>query len=214
MELQLESQEDQNIKQVLAMHTHDSIAYKRCRRKWGFSSPWRRNLEPIAENQNINLWFGSGFHFALEDFHGYNKLQSPEIALEMYYNAFKEEERPSGADDITELGMGMFTYYQKWLQRHMKGYQTLYIDGVPQVEVGFTLELNELSEIAGVPVYYHGTLDRVVVDEHGGWYIVDYKTAATIDTNKLATVPQISIFMGSRTVVSTSNRRLHIFTVC
>jgi len=46
-----------------------------------------------------------------------------------------------------------------------------------------------------VPVYYHGTLDRVCIDKHGRIYILDYKTAKSADTAKLETDDQISAYM-------------------
>lgn len=197
-----------------ALHTHDRIAFKRCRRKWYFSSPLKLNLE-AKQQDSINLWFGSGFHFAMEDYHGYHKFNLPEEALEAYYNAFTEQERPTGADDLIEIGMHMLRYYSEdWLPKHnFDGFETLWITpnpdvplgtfsnhpidetSAPQVEVGFTLELVELSQKAGFPVFYHGTFDRVLVDNQGRWWLLDYKTAKAIDMIKLATDPQIGAYL-------------------
>jgi len=152
------------------------------------------NLEPKSSEQKVPLWFGSGFHFALEDFHGHNVFGKPEDALIAYHSVFRENELPIGADDAIELGLGMLGYYQQWVE-HRNEYQTLVLEGVPQVEVGFDLELTELSGVAKQPVYYHGTFDRVVTDFYGRWWIEDYKTAAAIDTNKLQTDPQISAYL-------------------
>lgn len=46
-----------------------------------------------------------------------------------------------------------------------------------------------------VPVNYHGTLDRLVKDRLGRWWIMDWKTAKGADTNKLDTDDQISAYM-------------------
>lgn len=46
-----------------------------------------------------------------------------------------------------------------------------------------------------IPIMYHGTLDRVVRDRLGRWWIMDYKTAKSADTNKLDTDDQISAYM-------------------
>src|SRR5690606_9206017 len=46
-----------------------------------------------------------------------------------------------------------------------------------------------------VTIYYHETLDRVVVDKNGNWWIMDYKTAKSADTNKLDTDDQISAYL-------------------
>jgi hypothetical protein len=49
--------------------------------------------------------------------------------------------------------------------------------------------------ITKVPIYYHGTMDRIVQDKYGRWWIMDWKTAKGADTNKLDTDDQISAYM-------------------
>lgn len=183
----------------LVIHTHDRITFKRCRRKWQFSSPWCENLSPVEKNANIHLWFGSGIHFALEDYHGYNKFGHPGAAFEAYFNAFPEEEKPLMANDMFELGLGMLDYYLKWLQPR-DIYKTLWLDGKPMVECSFELQIPELTEYAqqkGIAemVTYHGTIDKIVTDPEGRWWLVDYKTASSIDTKKLSTDSQISAYL-------------------
>ena len=46
-----------------SIHTSDRITFKRCRRKWDFSSPLRQHLAPQG-GVVTPLWFGTGFHFA------------------------------------------------------------------------------------------------------------------------------------------------------
>lgn len=183
----------------LVIHTHDRLTFKRCRRKWQLSSPWCNNLAPIEKNANIHLWFGSGFHYALEDYHGYNKFGHPCAALEAYFNAFSDEERPLMAQETFELGIGMLEYYLKWLQ-NKEVFETLWLNDKPMVECSFELQIPELTEYAkskGVAemITYHGTIDKIVTDTEGRWWLVDYKTASTIDTKKLATDPQISAYL-------------------
>lgn len=190
---------------TLTLHTSDRSSFKRCKRRWGLSSPWQRNLTPVEKDKSINLWFGSGFHFALEDYHGYNKFGSPVIALEAYYNAFRSEDLPERAEEMMALGMGMFDYYLKWGQNREK-FETLWHNGQPMVECSFELEIKELTEYAKKhnvtvngelvdKVTYHGTIDKIVTDSEGRWWLVDYKTAASIDTKKLSTDPQISAYL-------------------
>jgi len=179
---------------ILPIHTHDRIRYKRCRRKWYLGSPLRLHLVPKGQPLNINLWLGTGFHFALEDYHGYNKFGDPVEALAAYYNAFRPDELPEGSEDAISLGMGMLEHYKRWL-KYRNQYQTLWIDGEPQVEVQIQLEFTDLSEIAGKPVIFRGTVDRVVEDADGNWWVQDYKTAANIDVNKLALDPQVGNYV-------------------
>ncbi len=179
---------------ILPIHTHDRIRYKRCRRKWHLGSPLRLHLVPKEQGPNIHLWLGSGFHFALEDFHGYNRFGDPCEALAAFYSAFHTEELPEGAEDSISLGIGMFEHYKRWL-KYRELYQTVWLDSKPQVEVHIELQFEDLSEMAGAPVIFRGTIDRVVEDEYGNWWVQDYKTAANIDTNKLATDPQIGNYV-------------------
>lgn len=176
------------------IHTHDRILYKRCRRKWDLRSPVRRHLEPIDVSPNINLWLGTGVHFALEDYHSYNRFGDPAKALEAYYMAFKPDELPPDAEEGIALGLDMMEYYKEWLE-HRDIYKTVWLDGKPLVEVRFALELQDLSEIAGKPVVYRGTIDRVAEDVYKNWWAQDYKTAANIDTGKLPNDPQISTYV-------------------
>jgi len=46
-----------------------------------------------------------------------------------------------------------------------------------------------------VPVCYHGTMDKIVCDKYGRYWILDYKTAKGADTNKLDTDDQISAYL-------------------
>lgn len=46
-----------------------------------------------------------------------------------------------------------------------------------------------------VPICYHGTMDRIVCDKYGRYWILDYKTAKGADINKLDTDDQISAYL-------------------
>src|SRR3954468_7715100 len=70
---------------VARIRTSDRIGFKRCRRRWGWNSHLRGNLGP-KEAQNP-LWFGTGMHFALEDYHGFNVYGSPTEAFKAYCSA-------------------------------------------------------------------------------------------------------------------------------
>lgn len=176
---------------MFEIHTSERILYKRCRRKWEFQSPNKRNVQSKTES-SIHLWFGSGWHYALEDFHGYNIYGHPYKALEAYYNAFKDGQLPlpAEADEYMELGEKMADHYLDWLEKRNE-FKTLWIDGVPQVEVNAVIELPELGE----NVTYGLTIDRVMTDQFDRVWICDYKTANQIDTNKLETDPQISSYL-------------------
>jgi hypothetical protein len=226
------------------VRTSDRRVFRRCLRKWEFQSSLKGNWKHKGTEQNINFWFGSAIHFAMEDYHGYNKFGDPRIAFWAYYQSFPSDELPNAADAHYELGMAMLSYYMTWYPRHneVAGFETVWVDpethtivpkgtanAIPGVEQSFMIPLNvwvavdvQTDEIVKVytdlecvpflekeqdeflleghlcrlvPICYHGTMDRVVVDKYGRYWILDYKTAKGADTNKLDTDDQISAYL-------------------
>lgn len=223
------------------IRTSDRRTFRRCLRKWDFQSSLRGNWQHIGTEQNINFWFGSAIHFAMEDYHGENKLGDPRKAFWAYYQAFPASELPMGAEAHYELGMAMLSYYLTWYKRHndVAGFETALVDPETHqlynphqvkktdkmeyaVEQSFILPLNTYVavDVNGnirkafnvqdpscisftydgvecdiVPIYYHGTMDRIVCDKYGRYWILDYKTAKGADTNKLDTDDQISAYL-------------------
>lgn len=177
------------------IHTSGRLQFKRCRRKWLFNTIWRIQQLDAA---NIHLWFGTGFHFALEDYHGHKQFASPIDAFMAYYNSFSHDELPAEAEEMIPIAEGMFDHYiNYWLKQRGGEFKTLYVDGKPQVEVDFTILLPEISRKLGLPedaIEYRGTVDRVVEDSNGDLWVEDYKTAKRIDTSKLETDTQISVY--------------------
>ena len=223
------------------IRTSDRRTFRRCLRKWDFQSSLRGNWQHIGTEQNINFWFGSAIHFAMEDYHGENKFGDPRKAFWAYYQAFPASELPMGAEAHYELGMAMLSYYLTWYKRHndVTGFETALVDPDTHqlynphqvkktdkmeyaVEQSFILPLSTYVavDVNGnirkafnvqdpsyisftyddvecdiVPIYYHGTMDRIVCDKYGRYWILDYKTAKGADTNKLDTDDQISAYL-------------------
>ena len=175
------------------IHTSDRVSFLRCRRKWSLGSPLRENLS-LEGAQNPYLWLGTGFHFALEDYHGWNRFGRPDRALRAFGDAWRpsdprNERRPDDWKDLVELGCEMFDYYvDYWLPRR-KEFETFWYNGEPQCEVEFKIP------IPGTDAFYVGKFDRVVVDPFGRLFVQDYKTAAQFDTNKLETDPQVNTYI-------------------
>lgn len=245
------AEEIQNVSELMPSHftirTSDRRTFRRCRRKWEFMSSLKGNNQRKGTEQNTNFWFGSAIHFAMEDFHGWNRFKDPRRAFHAYYEAFPADEIPAGADAHYELGMAMLSYYLTWYDRHniSTGFETAWLDkegnfvppktegAEPAVEVSFSINLSvwgavslktqkiiasywvlcdlpaaegDIAIVNGescliVPIKYHGTMDRIVVDKYGRYWILDYKTAKSADTNKLDTDDQISAYLWAATKI-------------
>lgn len=173
--------------QLPVIRTSDRVLFKRCRRKWNWQSGTRQNLQVKGTSIDA-LWFGTGFHFALEDYHGYNRFGNPVEAFRAYCKAFRAEELPPSIRELWPLGRDMLSYYTTyWLPRRNE-FQTLWINNIPQCEVRFEIVF------PGINYVLRGTFDRVVADSMTRLWVEDYKTAKKMDTNKLDTDPQITVY--------------------
>jgi hypothetical protein len=145
------------------------------------------------------LWLGSGFHYAMEDYHGYNYYGDPVTAFKAYCIAQRQTPRariPEEYSELVELGIGMLDYYHtRWLVRR-DPLETYWFNGVPQVEVNIEIPL-PFKPPKGSPfdsVVYDATIDRVVIDEHGRLWLIDFKTAKQFETGHLEADPQIGSY--------------------
>lgn len=185
---------------IAVIRTSDRIMFRRCRRRWGWQSHMRANLGP-RENASP-LWMGSGFHFALEDFHGEKRFPSASAAFDAYVEATKRHDRnnlPVDWAELHTLSRGMLDYYEHQWLRYRDPLKTFVFNGVPQVEVNFRVEIPFentalLNQWGYDRVVYSGTLDRVCIDEYDQLWIVEYKTAKTIQTLHLANDSQVSSY--------------------
>lgn len=194
-------------RKAVIIRTSDRATFKQCRRKWGFSSHLKMNLGP--KELSPYLWFGSGFHYALEDFHGYNKFGQASEAFTAFCVATAKNylrELPADAKELLELGRAMLDYYQQdWLQGAMRqAHKTYWDNGAPQVEVNFEIPIpiDEFPCLAEYcrrqsidTVLYRGTWDAIAVDEWGNLWVVEYKTAKRAEHMHYQTDPQVSTYV-------------------
>jgi len=144
---------------------------------------------------------GTGIHFALEDCHGANIFGHPAAAFKAYVEATliaarRDRNRlPADLEELTELSVGMLSYYwDEWLVAR-DPLQTFFFNGVAQTEVNFRVELPwEPGKYGYDRVMYSGTLDRVIVDEHDQLWILEYKTAKSLQTLHYSNDSQISTY--------------------
>lgn len=183
----------------LNVHTSDRIAFKRCRRAWNWSSPLRQFLR--AKEQRAPLWFGTGWHFVMEDFHGLQEYSSPVDTWRDYVKAtfavYGESYMPNDWRSLAELGEQMARYYELWLIGR-NPLKTYCVDGVPQTEVNVKIPIPISPEILALleidVVYYNMTLDRVILNDFGSLAIGEYKTAKAIYRAHYLSDPQITAY--------------------
>lgn len=165
------------------IHTSDLIAWRRCRRKAYFSSYVWKNLDGLETSPY--LWFGSGIHYALEDFHGYKVWSHPVEAFNRFVKCWPEEKRPVDWEELVGLGKGMLEYYIDYWLPGREFFPTWVHDGEPQVEVNFEIPFYHPNETGEIIAIYEGSLDGLVTDSEERLWVQEYKTAASFDTSKL-----------------------------
>jgi hypothetical protein len=187
------------------IRTSDRANFKQCRRKWGWSSHLKMNLGPI--HLAGPLWFGSAVHYALEDFHGYNRFGSAERAFKAYCIATAKNyvrDLPSDYLELYALGKALMHYYENYWLKYKPMDQTYWEDGVPQVEVNFEIPIpidcsdivyNHAKNLDIDTILYRGTIDKVAIDENGELWCGEYKTAKVVAVQHYKTDPQISAYM-------------------
>lgn len=181
---------------IAVIRTSDRISFRRCRRRWGWGSHLRGNLGTLETP--APLWMGVGFHYAMEDLHGLHEWPSAKDAFIAFATATYRKARntlPANYDELTTLASGMLNYYERLWLPSRDPLKTFIFEGRHQVEVNFRIEVPWESGKYGYDrVIYSGTLDRVIIDEQGRLWLVDYKTAKSIFTMHFANDPQISAY--------------------
>lgn len=73
---------------IVPIHNSDRGSFKNCRRKWDWSSPARRNLTVRADIHGINIpmWFGTGIHYALEQYYSPLIKRDPVEAFKTWFD--------------------------------------------------------------------------------------------------------------------------------
>lgn len=177
--------------------TSDRTTFKRCRRKWDLGSKNRQSLVPVGGEVSGPLWQGTGHHFALEDWYGYNIFGKPQDAFRAYVDSHRRSELPGDYKEVVDLEIGMLDYFTElWLPQHGEPLQTLWIDGVPQVEVSIQIPLDIPPPPGYTSVIYVLTLDRVAIDDYDRLVVVDYKTEKkAYDPGRLEQDPQVSAYL-------------------
>lgn len=181
---------------LAVVRTSDRASFKRCRRRWNLQSHLGHNLE--AKDRPPYFWLGTGGHYAMQDFHGYNVYGHPTVAFKAYVHACKKSgvSIPDDYKELSALVEGMLDYYADCWLAERDPLKTYYVDGVPQVEVNALIPLpyTPPANSSYTGVLYSVTLDRVVIDDYGDLWILDYKFNKDFRLGHLVTDDQISAY--------------------
>lgn len=186
---------------TIVIRTSDRILRRRCKRKWNWGSHLKSNRE--GSETRSPLWMGTALHYALEDYHGFNKYGHPTKALAAFVQAWRNTlglTLPDEWKEDVDLCQGMLNYYANYWLKERDPLKTLWLDGVPQVEVRFRISL-PLKGPNGEDVVYEGQLDRVIEDEHTRLWFQDYKSAKTFGRAHLDTDQQMSSYSWAGSVI-------------
>jgi len=135
----------------------------------------------------------------MEDFYGYNRYGHPVEALHAYVEACKELKRIRGyglPDDWEEQATmleGILQYYMLWKESRDE-YQTVWIDGEPQVEITCHIPIPVEPPPGCTGVAYQFTLDRLV-EIDGEYWILDWKFYKSFSQSDLDYDQQLSAYI-------------------
>jgi len=164
------------------------------------------NLQPKSNNQN--LVFGTAIHAGLEAYYKGKGLEQAikDFTVSLYSSNLSDEI----LYDLEHLGRGMLTNYERYASEDRSE--------VLKVEYSFSLPIKVTDEnylrrrtpaefdmndkdktllFDGKPVHYDGTIDLLIKNSKGEYWIIDHKTAKTIYEDKffLNTNDQITAYI-------------------
>lgn len=184
---------------IAVLRTSDRGSFKRCRRRWAWQSPLRDNR--TTKETPSYFWLGTGGHFAMEDYHGFNHFKHPVEAFLAYVEACKLAQRingyglPDDWEEQTNLAVGVLNHYMTWLENR-DPLETAWIDGQPQVEITAHIPLPVEPPPGFDKVVYQFTLDRLVVID-GEYWIQDWKFYKSFSQSSLEFDQQMSSYIWS-----------------
>ena len=92
---------------VIPIHSSDRANFRRCRRYWDWSSPSRNNLTVRADIHGINIpmFFGTGIHYALEQYYNPFLRRDPTEAFQTWFDVMWRggTVTPDWADKVYDL---------------------------------------------------------------------------------------------------------------
>lgn len=186
------------------IHVSDVRSFKTCRRKWNWSSPLRRNLEPVIPY--MPFFTGRAIHFALDQYYTNGTpltksagefIQEERKGMIERTGAMWEKEEEKVQEQV-DLIVGMLEHYDTWVK---KQHDQRWSDDQFQfivMETEFSVPLRTPSGRASPRVYLAGRFDGVVArHDDGSIWLWETKTTRSIDemTKSLANDEQCGAYM-------------------
>jgi hypothetical protein len=168
------------------IHISDVRAFKSCRRRWYFSSPLQRNLEPIVPYMPFLL--GRAVHEAEENMRkegmpldaALDVFTKREVeAIESKNGKLWEQERAT-IEESLDLARGMLEHYAKWASTYKGRWAEDQFEFVAS-ETEFSVPLYNPSGHKSTKVFLAGRFDGLVVrKDDGSFWIWETKTSRSI----------------------------------
>jgi hypothetical protein len=189
LEEHLKKVEEEGVK-VFKLSTTEREEFKACRRKWDFASLSRQGLEP--KRPATALWFGTGIHYALEQYYATNADPVEEFARwsEVDLERIREsqgglwDEQVDSLKETEDLGRGMLEGYVDWAsivdsQSNVGFKKVVYTEKEFQVPIrDNTGNIARFTDAKGQVFEMHlvGRWDLIVEDFDAFLWILDHKT--------------------------------------
>jgi hypothetical protein len=191
--------------QVHEVHTSELKSFRGCRRRWSWI--FRENYYPKVTAKPLE--FGSAYHAGMEAFYEPMRWEYPhEVKVALAITTFVdlcneqkakyvseegylEDEVEEDFNERVELGKGMLQYYGDQVKRTDHRFKPV------KVEIPFEVPI--INPDTGIqercynlhcrqhpgetaPVVFAGRVDMLAEDEHGDYWIFDWKTAARLSS--------------------------------
>lgn len=168
------------------IHISDVRAFKSCRRRWDWSSPLRRNLEPNIPY--MPFFTGRAVHYALEVYYArgtplvktMGKFVAKEIEQMEEHGRLFDSEREKLQEQI-ELMVAMLDHYDLWANKFEGRWSDDQFEFIA-METQFSVPLRAPSGRASSRVFLAGRFDGVIVrKDDGTFWLWETKTTRSID---------------------------------
>lgn len=180
-----------------SIHTSERRSFRGCRRRWDwlFHDRWY----PIITAKPLE--FGVAYHEAMEVYYRPETWHMPRhaiaaLAIKAFVDKCEEqkanflrlnpdtslnEEAKADYEERVELGKGMLQWHLGRIAPMCDNFKPVRVEVAFEVPVVNPDTGEQLQcGLCGAPITYGGRIDALVEDEYGDYWIVDWKTTATI----------------------------------